>query len=335
MKLLLPLLGLTLDVVAPQNREDDGAPLRVEAPSCPTLDAHEVERLVSLELEAVTQEVRAGPPLRVELECEGEQLRIAVTDPVTDKRLQRQVPAPTEELGKERVVALAIAQLFAASWLELLLVQDPDEAAVEVEPRPAPGTSAGAVEAARRVAHESTAVLEPEIELMAGAGVRGRALEAAPFPALVVDVEVRGWLAEGVAVVGRVGYDHGQAERELGRVIGQAVTVGAGLGWRWRPRSSIGLGGSALICAGWARVTGRTDRQGPTTGSNQGATGDLTVGLGPRVFAGRFRLDLDAELGGMLRSPEGLVSRERSVSMGGLYAGAVLRLGTDLSRKRR
>lgn len=308
----------------------ESAPVRVAAPTCPDLNPAEVQRLVTLELEAVTQQVREGPPLRVELSCNESRLRIAVTDPVTDKHLQREVPAPADEPGQERVVALAIAQLFAASWLELLLAKPIDEE----EPNPvsaSPGTSEHVVEAARRVAEDATAVERRDVELAVGGGVRGRSLQARPFAALHTDVELRGWLTPAVALVGRVGFDYGQADRNRGQVQGYAVMVGGGFGWRWRPRPVIALGGTAVLAAGWARLQGRTDEPTVPTRHNQGATGELTVGIGPRLFARRFRLDLDGEIGAMLRTPEGLVTREQAVSMGGLYVGAVLRLGLRLT----
>jgi hypothetical protein len=60
--------------------------------------------------------------------------------------------------------------------------------------------------------------------------------------------------------------------------------------------------------------------------------------MGPRVLLGRSRrvvLELDAEIGGMLRAPEGLVDDDRAVTLGGLWAGGMFRVAVDLRRRRR
>jgi hypothetical protein len=128
-----------------------------------------------------------------------------------------------------------------------------------------------------------------------------------------------------------LGFDYGQANREQGQVRGYDVTGGAGLALRWRPRDAIGLGGSGVLAAGWAHIEGVGETATTPTASNQGATGEVTIGLGPRVFFNRFRMDIDAEAGAMLRAPEGLVERQDPVTMGGIYVGATLRLGADIS----
>jgi hypothetical protein len=305
--------------------------------ACPGLDSAEVERLVELELDEVTREIRLGPALRVELRCDAQHLEIAVDDPLTGKRLSREVPAPIDEPGRERVVALAIAQLFSASWLELLLAEPPvterDGDGVDIGPVAASGTSDESIHAARRVAETATG-RRRDIELLAGAGVRGRSLEAATFAALHLDLELRGWLTPSLGLLGRAGFDFGQADRIQGQVRGHAATAGIGLAWRWHPRPSIGLGGSGFLAGGWARVEGRSDDPSVPTAHTQGATAEATAGIGPRVFFRRFRMDVDAELGGMLRAPEGLVARQQSVTMGGLYFGATLRLGAKISSSR-
>jgi hypothetical protein len=316
----------------------DAHPLHVASEACPGIDGREVQRLVELELRAVTQEVREGPPLGVELRCDAGRLTIAVSDPVTGKHLERDIPAPPDEPGQERVVALAVAQLFAASWLELLIPEAPSDPP-EPEPTaagPAPPTprhpstvSPEAVRAAQRVARTRT---EParSLELMVGTGVRGRSLETTPFPAARIDTEVRGWLSPSIGVIGRVGFDIGQASRTRGQVRTYAVTAGGGLGWRLRTRRAVGIGGYALLAGGWAHLQGIAARDDVAAASNQGGTGELAVGIGPRVWAGRFRMDIDAEIGGMLRTPQGTVAGETPVTLGGIWGGVVLRLGAEL-----
>lgn len=309
--------------------------LEVSTTTCPSLDTPEIQRLVELELAAVTQAIREGPPLAVSLVCDPHTLRIVVVDPLTDKRLERTLPAVDDEPGQERVIALAIGQLFAASWLELLLA-DPEEADDPAPdgPDPEPDDRA-ATEAAQRLAKDRIAVsTAPPLgfELLAGAGIRARALESDPLIAGHFDVEARGWLRPSVGLVGRVGFDYGQARRSVGRVTGLGLMVGGGLGWRWRARPAVGLGGAVVLSGGFARVQGRPSRAGTLASQTSSGTGEAVVSIGPRFFAKRLRIDLDVEVGGALRPPVGLVQGEAPVSMGGVFAGGGLRIGADASR---
>lgn len=304
----------------------------VQAEGCEGLAPGEVGRLLDIELATVTTEIRSGPPLEVRLRCAGERLTITVVDPLTRKRLERDVPAPAPEAGRERVVALAVSQLFAASWLELLTTAPPPPPPPD-DPAPAPDPVA--IEAARRVAEASTEA-EPTapraLELLVGAGARGRALEGdGRLAAARGELVLRGWLRPRVGLVALVGWDAGQSTRRLGQVRGHAVTAGGGLAWGVRA-GTVGVGGHVVVAGGWARVRGRPREPGMPSSANAGVTAEASAGVGPRVRYGRLRFDLDAELGAMLRSPIGTVDggREPPMTMGGLWAGLVLRLGGAL-----
>ena len=307
----------------------------VQAQACEGLDDAEVGRLLDIELTTVTAEIREGPPLEVSLQCEGSRLTITVIDPLTRKRLARDIPAPASEPGRERVVALAISQLFAASWLELLTAEEPPPPPPDA-PDETPDTEA--VEAARRVAESATgsdaepppSPPRPGIELMVGAGARGRALEnIARLPAVRTELRLRSWLRPGIGIVAFVGWDFAQDTRRNGRLRGQAATAGTGLAWAYRP-DAIGIGGALTVAGGWARVRGLPSDPNIQSGARDDLTAEAGIGIGPRIRYGRLRFDLDAELGAMLRSPVGEVTGEVPMSMGGLWAGAVLRLGGAL-----
>jgi hypothetical protein len=306
----------------------------VRAEGCEGLVPDEVGRVLDLELSMVTTEIRSGPPLEVGLRCAGERLTITVLDPLTRKRLERDVPAPAPEPGRERVVALAVSQLFAASWLELLSTDPPPPPPPD---DPAPPSEPTAIEAARRVAEATTETStetepprRPALELLVGAGARGRALESdGRMAAARGELLLRAWLRPSVGLVALAGWDFGQSTRRLGQVRGHALTAGGGLAWSVRP-GTVGLGGHVLVVAGWARVRGLPREPGVPSGANAGFTAEASAGLGPRVRYGRLRFDLDAELGTMLRSPTGLVADGPPMTMGGLWAGVVLRLGGAL-----
>lgn len=337
----MPLLALVLarpvaaaDPDAPTPTVDQ--PITVTAQACGALRVDEVARRLGLELRTVLDEIRDGPPLQVSLRCDDTRLAITVVDPLTRKRIERDIPAPADEPGRERIVALAVSQLFNASWLELLLPATPPE----IEPLP-PAPPRSATTAARQVAIRSTTPART-FELLFGAGVRGRSLESGePFAASRLDVLFRVWMGPSVAIVAAAGWDYGQSLRGLGQIRAQAFGVSGGLGWRYNAGQVAGIGGHILAGSAFARVAGRPARGNDNSAVRRGGTGEIMTGIGPRIRSGRFRLDLDLETGAMLRTPialvqtrtsDGVIVLDEPVTLGGLWLGAVLRLGLDLRR---
>ncbi len=310
--------------------EDDRVePIEVVAVRCGALDPDEIARLLALELDDVVPQMRSGPPLRIELTCAAPMLAIAIVDPITDKRMARDVPLPLEEPGRERVIALAIAQLFEASWLELLLPTPPPEQTVTREPQPPPAAIAAARSSVAAV------VLRPtrSLAILAAGTIHGRALERAAALAGGGELDVRPWFGAAALVV-RVGFDAAQFRRELGTIRGWLLTLGLGVAGRVRISQRWHLVGAAVISGGLGRLRGVASRPDVPTGAITAPTGQLAVGLGPHLRLGTTVLALEAELGGTLRAPEGLVTDGAPVSMGGLWAGAALRVGFEWSPRR-
>ena len=101
------------------------AELTIAAPACEALDVREIERR-ALDRDRRTSP-RSGARSRRRSCCSAaprDGCGSRSPDPVTDKSVARTVAMPA--LDRERVIAIAIAQLFLTSWLELLL--DGDEA---------------------------------------------------------------------------------------------------------------------------------------------------------------------------------------------------------------
>jgi hypothetical protein len=190
------------------------------------------------------------------------------------------------------------------------------------QPLPRPDTERAAVEAARDLARDR--VRRRSFAIAFAGIVRGRALEGVPLPTGGGELDLRGWFGRA-GIVFRVGIDAGSAHRAQGNVRALAVIAGLGAAGRWSVARRWDLGIVAIVGAGIGRLRG-VPAPGVHTGSITAATGQLTIGAGPRVRLGRIALELDAELGGMLRSPRGLVSGDRAVTLGGLFAGAALRL---------
>jgi hypothetical protein len=315
-------------IVATVDREGEAVVVRVAG--CEGLDAAELARLLDLELSGVTTEIRSGPPLLVALRCDAGTLSIEISDPLTRKQLTRQIPEPAPDPGRERLLALAVSELFSASWLELLTPAPPEPTPEAVAPRQPVRDEA--VAAATAVAQERT---QPPraVGLLLGAGARGRALSsAARVPASHLDLLLRGWLTASVGLAASFGWDFAQSEREFGRIRGHALTGAGGLAWRWRARPVIGLGGQVLAGVAWAQLSGEARAPLVPAGSTRGLTAELSASVGPRVTSGRLRVDLDGEAGWMLRTPVGRVTDEASFELGGLWVGAVVRVGVDLRR---
>ena len=300
--------------------------LEVHAEGCPGIDAPEVGRLLALDLASITGEVRRGPPLRIELACGPTQLAIAIADPITRKRLERSVPLPAAEPGRERVIALAISQLFAASWLELLM---PPSTAPTLPQATDPAATVAAAERARAridLRRRSLAVL-------VGATARARALERAPLGSWGGEFDVRAWFGNA-GIVARAGFEGGVARRDAGSVRAWLLTLGLGAAGRVPLSRRLALGGRVVVAAALGRLRGVARTPAVATASTTAATGQATLGGGPQLRLGGALVELDVEVGGTLRPPEGLVSGDRPVSLGGVFCGGALRLGYELARPR-
>lgn len=128
------LLGL---LVAPAavgvTRRAHAAPtlsVRIELATCVANDARGLERVVQAELgSSIT--VTTGVPMsapetpstelaRVRVTCSDEMIELQVEDPVTGKRLSRHLRIPPDlAAARSRMLGLSIAELVAASWIEL------------------------------------------------------------------------------------------------------------------------------------------------------------------------------------------------------------------------
>jgi len=263
-------------------------------------------------------------------------LEIAVRDPVTRKRLSREIPAPQPgAVGRERMVALAISQLFVASWLELLM---------PAEQRPEPGAASDAVDAARDMAE---ARVEPRRRntgtLSLGVGTRFHGLEGDALPVVRAGLDGIAWLHEKWGLVVSAAYEGGLARRIVGNVRVDALLLGAGATFRWPASHVVSLLAAVSLEAGYVRFAGEPRGEAVAGPPTDGMGGEVGLEVGPCVRAGLLRASLLGSVGFMLRRPEALVARSSSqagntttydfedpVSLGGVWAGATLRLGLEL-----
>jgi hypothetical protein len=296
------------------------ADLAIAAPSCADLDLAELERLVELELSDVSDafEHESDPVVLLGCRPSGE-LRIEIRDPVTDKSVARTIVMPELE-GRERALAIAIAQLFLTSWLELLLPED------EGDERDAPGVIA-AERRAREAVAPSTAPPTPierhPFELGLDLGARLHLGEDSLGAGLLA---VHGWLDLGAGVLLglRAAGELTRASRERGDVEIWAFALGGGAGYRTPEAGPFSLSSHVVLSALFVSMHGRASGDA-IPGVKSGVAFEIAGELVPSLRFGRVRIGLPISIGAVLLAPEGEVAREAPVDLDGLHLSASLR----------
>ena len=222
--------------------------------------AREAQRIAAIELRATLVDAAADATsvTKVTAACQGTLAALAVVDPTTGKSLERTVAlteaAPT---GRARLLALAVAELVAASWSEL-----------QTNPQPrAPAATPLAPYAARESAR--AAVADRTFELAAAFDVHR--LSGGDF---LFGGGVRAAIWISPLLLARIDAlaDYGEAERGVGSVAVIMPSVSAALGlspWSGgsllRPALSLGLRG------GYVRMNGIANGQTAIGTRQQGA----------------------------------------------------------------
>lgn len=195
------LIATGISCAAPNALANDALSVEIVLAPCVAGEAAALERVVQAELGSpivvsVQPESSPSPPspdvARVHVSCTGTATELEVQDPVTGKKLSRHVEIPPDlAAARARVLGLSIAELVAASWIELSARRAPPVRAVEATaPR---DTQSAALSAAKR----NLATTGPGFELVGRAEARhfthddftafGGALDASWLP--------RSWLA--------------------------------------------------------------------------------------------------------------------------------------------
>ncbi|MBN1610579.1 MAG: hypothetical protein JW940_28370 [Polyangiaceae bacterium] len=290
----------------------------VELADCSDLDAREIERLLALELDALTGPTRPAQPPPVRLTCHDASVRVSVDDPVTGKTLARDVPAPaSDDPMRDRIVALAVSELFLSSWLELLL---PPETR-RVAPAPAPQVVAVGPTARRAAQPPPT---RWELELRGSA--RWRSLDD-PYLGYQPSLQAALVLADWIRLFMAAGLELDRVRRERGEVRSRAS--GLGMGWQLRAGGNRTLfwDVGALLSGVVVQTRGRSSRADTTESSVSGLAWESALLGGPGLHLGRMTLRLEA-LGGISRPR--LVARvagEAPVRWDGLWLGAAIGIG--------
>lgn len=304
------------------------ADLTIAGPSCAELELAEIERLVEVEIGDVAAEWSDRAEPVVLLGCAEGTVRIEITDPVTDKSVARTIVAPPPE-DAERVIALAVAQLFVTSWLELLI--DDSRA----------GEGAASAERIAREAIQPEPEPEPEPappppppppqgpsiagELAIDGGARYRATDEALGTGVGA---LRAQLAIDSLLVGaRLALEWGRASRTRGTIDAWLGAFGIAAGWRSPSLGAFYVDASAIVSIVYMLLQGRPTMSGVAGGTTQAIAAEVGVEIVPSLRIGPVIAALPIALGGVLFAAPGVVSGERPVDAGGVVLSVALRIG--------
>jgi hypothetical protein len=288
----------------------------VELADCPALDENAIAGHLADELAAMSVGLDRleAPPIHID--CTPGSLRVEVRDPLTGKTLVRTVPAPrTDDPAADRMVALAVSELFLSSWLELLL---PPAERTPAPPAAAP--QAVSVTSAERVARKAVgpSAMHVATSLLGGVGVRDL---NEPYPTLRVGLR-SGPMFDRTALFVGVGFETGRARRERGDVTTHGLTLG--LGGRWRAlggeRAALDVVTSGALAYGIAH--GSAAQSSDLASSASGAAAEFALGLSPALAVGRTELFFEPAVGVTVPKLSARVTGEAPVRWSGFWLGA-------------
>jgi hypothetical protein len=247
------LLGSVVSVavlcVAERAHAQPTLSVRIELAACTASDARGIARVVqaelgssiavSTDLPASALETPSSELTRVRVTCSDEVTELQVQDPVTGKRLSRRLRIPPElAAARSRMLGLSIAELVAASWIELRGTRTSEAKVVEATaPRE---TRAAALEAAEH----GLGTRRPHYELCALASARHWTRDdfTSFGGALAFSWLLESWLAlvlDADAATGSHSVSLGQVNALLGSLaLGPRVRYAAG---RWSFMAGAGM----------------------------------------------------------------------------------------------
>jgi hypothetical protein len=253
--------------------------LSVRLDGCTTLAEPEVRRVIAGELEVDLVPESAEGITALTIGCSGARVKMTVIDGITRKSVVRSFDLDaSQQPAWSRLVAIAAAELVAASWSELEMVEEPS--LEPVGPPPEPGAAERARQAARGYGDARSTPHTPAAQAahwrIAGLG------------------SARGFFGDAGVLWGgsvRVGYDHdnaawaldaayerGEVEPSLGRYHLSTASVGGSVA------AVLPLGNTRLRVGVGVRA-GYVSSRGLSADQPQGATA-LALWGWPLLMAG-------------------------------------------------
>jgi hypothetical protein len=298
----------------------------IDAASCPELDAAEVRRIAAIELAATVAESGGSSPERtvtqVLVDCDKASSRIVVRDPLTSKTVERTLSLQSVEAkARPRILAIAIAELVNASWVELAT-----NPALEA---PAP-TAAGAPERDAVRQTQRSKMRPVSLSIAIGGTARVFASGAPVAFGGTLRGTVAPWgLARGVLVGLDATLETASAVVPLGTADILLASGGASLVYAFGEPVRFELGGGARV--GWANLEGLA---APGTSTLRGNVdgpwgGPMLLAAGSVGFARSARLRLGVESGYAVASVRGAVNGEPVVDVAGVWIMGALGIGFE------
>ncbi|MBN2717779.1 MAG: hypothetical protein JXX14_18160 [Deltaproteobacteria bacterium] len=298
----------------------------VHATDCPLFDLHAITQLVIIELQTSGQFINRVDGMRVNLTCEPgtDYVNIEVWDPITEKKMQRTISANTRD-GADRMLALAIAQLYKASWSELLLKT----------PSPknsnAPSVDVAAAEA---VARNTFRPGDEEKEWMAAIGAGARRLSLPNgFPVFHSQLSIGKNFKKRWFPGLYLGFDTGEADVVLGAVRFFNLSLGAECAVRFNPSARVVFDLGTSLGGTWSHLTAQVDFPGLTGSATSGFSGEATLFTGPGLRLRDLLLRLQIEGGYTIKNPIVGVGDRDKFTLGGYFIGISLRIFYAFSKK--
>lgn len=314
---------IAIAILLPNPAVAQDEPVHVEATAC-AFDRAELERLVRLELGTVIRPGESASGYRVELTCSPNDLLLRIEDPITRKTVERtvRIPGPSEP-EPERLVALSVAQLYRAAWLELV-ADDPPPLEPSSPPAPARVTGRARREVRSKVPDSSDdARTRVVLRLNASARglshryvtMRGLGLEIAhrPLPPLVLGLDGQ--------------FESGADQRDSGRV--EARLAGGHISAAFEPSLFGPVTGVFDADAGLLHLALEGTEVGRTSVSGRvsGIGFDASLGLGAAVDVEPIRIAILGRAGVISGAPLGFVEDDVPVDFNGVWVGGHLDAG--------
>lgn len=304
-------------------------PVDLSVQNC-AFDHSELDRLIRLELSSVLTDTRIGERYGVGIVCHPRTIEIHLTDPLTTKTLERTLLAPSRaDAEPERLVALSVAQLYRASWLEL--AAEPARDASTLSPLPParkPSRPRVELESAARAARASLPQRSAALIPFVSAGARRRWGNDAIFlPNLELGVSFSPHAERSFWVSVVAGFEQATIQRATGNLHAEVEHVGIAAAQKLTQYGAWLTFGEIELGATRASISGRDVDEGyrANTISGFGAHASLAVALTLSIDS--LQCDLLLRGGALYGTPPARVAGGRGLALDGAYAEPALRVG--------
>ena len=288
---------------------------------CEPRVADEVGRIAAIELHAERTNDDAPDVTRIDVTCESaDAVALHVTDPLTSKDVARKVSiAGIDERARGRTIALAVAELVSASWVELETTPEP-----RVEPIPQRVAIHERVKPPPKMPPVRRAPRAPSPPVVFEAAASARVFFESRELLLGGGAAIEPWLSRTIALRFDGFVEHASATRRPGDVnvdtasTSAAIGLGASLG-------DVRLTGMLGLRVGYARLVGLAKTQnlqgevidGPWVGPEL----RLGVEIVPR---GHVHVVIDWAVGWAFAGVTGPVPGDRDVLAEGPYGALAI-----------